>query len=160
MRLCAEHSCLQASLGCDTAGNACFCFIWWIGAVLHLLLLCYVDPPWGRPDFETNVCHSTEALIKSQPCTNAYQLPQNYYREGETFVTMLRYATTKNIALPQATALSLGSSHTSVILSSPGNDQNRLLATFGNGEFFRKNLSKIHDLGLHTSQVQLGFQEF
>lgn len=73
---------------------------------------------------------------------------------------MLRYATNKNIALPQATALSLGSSHTSVILSSPGNDQNRLLATFGNGEFFRNTLSKIHALGLHTSQVQLGFQEF
>lgn len=62
---------------------------------------------------------------------------------------MLRYATAKNIALPQATALSLGSSHTSVILSSPGNEQSRLLVTFGNGKVTNEPLSKIHILGVY-----------
>lgn len=61
-------------------------------------------------------------------------------------MTLLRYACSKNLALPQATAISLGSSHTAVILSVQSDGQNCLLATFGSGEFPLSKLILYHSL--------------
>ena len=55
-------------------------------------------------------------------------------------MTLLRYASAKNLAQPQATALCLGSSHSAVILSSSTDGHNRVLATFGLGQLFSLSL--------------------